>query len=328
MYETLDILGLQVYSYGFLLTLAALAALALMGALAHRRGLPAGTAAVFGALAVPFGLIFARAAFCLVNVEYFASLPSGLIAILSFFDGGLSIYGAIIGLALAAAVTAKITRTRFYDITDALCAPFALFAAAARAAERFTDLGIGKIVEAEGIAEAMPWLFIAERAGKNIEYRMAVYRYEAAFALILFAVMLALYIIGRMGSGDMTLCFIAAFGASQIIMESLRDDGHMLIIFLRAGQLFAVAMPIIAAGAFLRRRSLALGKNGRRNALAWALIAVCVILLVLLEFSLDGRLTVGSGSALRDYIIMLAVCAALCALPLSLRKGAARSGEN
>ena len=69
---------------------------------------------------------------------------------------------------------------------------------------------------------------------------------------------------------DKALLFAALFGASQIIFESMRDDGHMLIIFLRIGQLGAAAM-LIAASVILTKRA---GKWCRKSYVQ-RLVLVC-----------------------------------------------------
>lgn len=328
MYTYLSVFGSDVYSYGLCLCAGALLGLALMGLLSRRAGLKRGTAGVFGVIAIPLGLICARLLFCAVNIGYFTDVCENPLYMLNFFDGGLSMYGLFIGLAIAAAICARVTKAGFWDITDALCAPLALFVALERYGEMFTDLGVGKIIEANALTDAAPWLFIIERAGKSVEYRMAVHCYEIGFAVLLLALLLVIRLTRGLRSGELTLYFLAVFGAAQVLFESLRDDGHMMYIFLRVGQLCAVIMPLVAAGVMSRRRRLALGGLGRRGALVWAGLALCVAVLVLVEFSLDGRLTLGAASPVRDYMIMLAACAALCVLPLSLNpKGGASVAE-
>ena len=92
----------------------------------------------------------------------------------------------------------------------------------------------------------------------------------------------------------------------------MRDDGHMMLIFLRVGQLAAALMPIIACAILLRRFS------ARRKLLTWLGIILSAAVLIVLEFSLDGRLTFGNPTLLRDYSIMLLVCVGLFVNPCTL----------
>lgn len=50
----------------------------------------------------------------------------------------------------------------------------------------------------------------------------------------------------------------------------------------------------------------------------WPVFVLCLGLIAALEFSLDGRLTIGTPSMARDYGLMAAVCVILAALPCLL----------
>ncbi len=315
--------GLTGHYYGLVLAAATALLLLLMGLTARRRRLPPGTVPVFGALAIPLGLLGARLVFCLFNLSLFTETYENPLLMLRFFDGGLSLYGLFPGLVLAAFLTSRIVKAGFGQLMDVLVLPLGLWLCLARLAEGFTELGVGKVVEESAVTRLFPWLFIAEQAGVATEYRMAVYRYEAAAGLLLFLFMLGFALRKQprkaRRAGDSALVFFALFGAAQVLLESLRDDGHMLLIFLRVGQVLAAAMPLLAAGVFTRRVVALRGRWDRRTVLSWALLLLCVGACVLLEFSLDGRLTWGTPSMLRDYLLMAVACAGLFAVPWSLR---------
>ena len=52
--------------------------------------------------------------------------------------------------------------------------------------------------------------------------------------------------------------------------------------------------------------------------LVWPVFVLCLGLIAALEFSLDGRLTIGTPSMARDYGLMAVVCVILAALPCLL----------
>ena len=307
MDTTFSILGLTGHAYGLC---AALAALVLMAGvrIAGGKKLPEGTAGVFTLLGIVLGVAGARLVFCLANITTFTEMYENPWLMLRFFDGGLSMPGLIAGLVAAAAITARIMKTRMADVLDAASVPAGLCIALMRFGEQFTDLGVGKAVE-EGFATAnLPWLFSMSRMGVAVEYRLNVWAYEAAAGVVIFALMVLLA--RRLStSGDKALFFAAVFGASQIIFESMRDDGHMLLIFLRVGQLGAAAL-LIAASAMLTKRAGRLCRTAM-----WIDTAACVLGVVLLEFSLDGRLTFGNPTLLRDYLLMTVLCVNMVMYP-------------
>ena len=70
------------------------------------------------------------------------------------------------------------------------------------------------------------------------------------------------------------------------------------------------------------------GSEGVRLWLDWAVMLLCVAGIVLLEFSLDGRLSWGEPSMGRDYALMAVLCAGIFAVPASLlRKLSARNSS-
>ena len=165
----------------------------------------------------------------------------------------------------------------------------------------------------------MPWLFVESRMGVMVDYRLKVWQYEVLMAIVLFVVALACWRKLRNHAGDTAIVVFSLYGASQILLESMRDDGHMLIIFLRVGQLAAFALPAVCTGILSRRV-----KCAGRVVLAWTAVVLCVAAVAALEFSLDGRLTFGTPTLARDWCLMALACAGLAAVPCWLLHTARR----
>lgn len=315
-------LGLTVHAYGLCAAVAALLLLVPMGILGYRRRLPAGTVRVFGLMGIVLGVLGARAVYCLFNLSTFIETYENPWLMLCFFDGGLAMPGLLGGLCLAAVLTARLMKARLGTLLDVMCVPAGLMLAALRFGERFTDLGVGKAVEEGWLTAAAPWLFQQSRMGVAVEYRLNVWAYEAAAGLALFAATLLAYrwLRGRRGArpGDKALCFFSLYGASQTLLESMRDDGHMMIVFLRIGQVAAALCVLIACGVWLARYARIRGRAGGRVWLTVGGALLYVAGVAALEFSLDGRLTFGAPSLARDYGLMAALCAMMAALTCSL----------
>lgn len=322
MQMTFSLFGWTGYGYGLALAIAVLLQLLLMGVIAGRQRLPVGTVPVFGAFAIPLGVICARLLFCLINLSLFLETYENPWLMLRFFDGGLSMTGLFLGLLLAALISARLMGVKPGTLLDVMTLPLGLSLALLRAGECFTELGVGKVVEESALTQSAPWLFLKEQVGIVTEYRLAVYAYEALVGVLIFVVMLCVAHTFRktrqLRAGDIALIFFSLYGATQMLLESMRDDGHMLVTFLRVAQVFAAAMPLIAMGVFTKRYIRMRGKGDKRIVLSWALLLLCVIAGVLLEFSLDGRITWGNPSMLRDYLIMAVLCVCLFIMPYSL----------
>lgn len=315
MTTTFSVLGLTGQMYGLCAALAAV--ILMLGLRLTNRQLPKGTARLFGVLGMVLGIVCARALYCLVNWSDFVRNYENPWLMLRFFDGGMAMGGLLGGLLMAALLTSKWMKISFAELLDALCVPLGLAFAMLRLGESFTDLGVGAVVE-EGFATAhLPWLFLESRMGVMVEYRLNVWLYEAVAGVILFALTALFFRCQNRRNGDAALFFLTLYGASQILLESMRDDGHMLVIFLRIGQVAAAVLPLVICGVLCRRVSC------RRAVVAWLVMLLAAAGIVLLEFSLDGRLTFGTPTLLRDYSLMAVCCAAMAGVNLSmLRKHA------
>ena len=299
---TFSVLGITGYGYGLGLAISILLYLGVSGVLGYRRRLPAGTLRVFALVALPVSLVLARVAFCLVNWAYFTETISQPARMLAFWDGGLSLIGALSGLVLAAFLAARLMRVRFAVLFDVVAVPIGLLVAGFRLAEGFTgQLGIGRQVALDALAQQLPILFLTEQMGTMTFYRLAVYRYEAAVGLVIF--LFALWLFARQGKarksrqGDVGMMVFALLGASQILLESLRDDGHMLMGFIRLQQLGFALMPLLALAVLSARYGRIRMIRGTVVA-AWLLLPVMALVGLLMVHPLNHVLDLTGKRAL------------------------------
>ena len=288
---TFTVLGLTGNWYGLALAASVLAYLCLAGVLGYVKRLPAGTVRVFALFALPMGLVLSRAAFCLANLDYFTETISQPLRMLAFWDGGYSLLGALCGLVVAAYVASRIQKVRFGALLDVATVPLGLLLAGFRLAEGLTgQLGVGRQLDVGALAEKMPWLFLTDHLGTLTLYRLAVYRYEAIAALLVLAFALWLFfnrsIRRKAKLGDVAMIVFALFGASQVVLESLRDDGHMLLGFIRVQQLGYALMPILALTVFGSRYSHIRKARNATDA-AWVLLPVMALVGVLMVWPLN-----------------------------------------
>lgn len=288
---TFTILGLTGSWYGLALGASVLAYLCAAGVLGYVRKLPAGTVRLFGLLMLPLGLLFARVFFCAANWGYFTETISQPLKMLAFWDGGLSLIGALCGLIVAAFLTSRLMKIRFGALIDVTAAPLGLLLIGFRLAEGFTgQLGVGKQVEVGALAEKLPVLFLSDKLGTQTLYRLAVYRYEAVAAALLLAFGLLLFFAGRprrrARQGDVAMIILSLFGVCQVLLESLRDDGHMLVGFIRMQQLGAAMIPVLALCIFGARYAHIRQVRGATVA-AWLLLLVMAVVALLMVHPLN-----------------------------------------
>lgn len=305
---------MSVFPYGLFAAAGVGCMLIAMLLTAPKRSFSKGTVTVFGLLAIPLSLVFSRLLYCVFQLNLFCDTYENPWLMLCIWDGGYSIWGVIPALLLAAWLTAKMQRCSFRSLWDCVSLSSALLFAMLYAGEGRTEFGIGKVIDAGFLTSAFPFLVLEQKLGVNVEYRLIVYRLQCLACVVLFLVML----LSRRKSkaeGILALRFWSIFASMQIFWESLRDDGHMLFIFLRIGQ--------VAAGIVLLWVLIDLSRCYRQAGLhmpwfVWPVFVLCLGLIAALEFSLDGRLTIGTPSMARDYGLMAAVCVILATLPCLL----------
>ncbi|HPF88009.1 MAG TPA: prolipoprotein diacylglyceryl transferase [Candidatus Limiplasma sp.] len=272
------VFGLTCYPYGLTAGIGALCYMAVALLLGKKAKVSTHALLWYGVLGVPLGLVFARLFFCLVNIEYYLFTLAQPLRILAFWEGGYSMAGLLAGLVAAAWLAAKLQKTDFRALLDAAMLPMGVLLFALRLAEGFTgELGVGRQVE---VAGRLPFLYVTETMGTMELYRLAVFRYEAVFALAIFGLMLW-FVRKPRRAGDPAMLFFALYGAGQVLFESMRDDGHMVLGFIRVQQVLALLAVLIALGMLGRRWRRLHGARATVTA-AWALLPLAALIVILM----------------------------------------------
>ena len=322
------VLGLTGHWYGLVVGVSALCYLGAAGVFGYRRRLPTGAIRLFGLVGIPLALLFSRLLFCAANFAYYTETISQPWRMLAFWDGGYSLLGALCGLLTAAWITARARGVRFGVMADVTAVPLGVLLFGVRLAESLTGgaLGVGRQVEVGGtLLQTLPWLFLPDRLGTLTLYRLAVYRYEAAAALVVLSLSLGLFY-GRHPRwkprpGDVAMIVFAMFSASQVLLESLRDDGHMILGFIRVQQVGYVLIPLVALAVFCARYAH-IGEARIAVVTAWVLLPVAGLIALLMihplihVLDLTGKRPVG--------LALLAALAVYFAFFLRLRGANAR----
>lgn len=272
-----DIFGVQVYSFGLWAAIGLALALLVLPLAGKRARMREGTSPLFGALALALGFVFSRLFYCFLDESLGYSMP--LWAIVQVNIGGYSIMGALLGACLAAVITGSLTGRPAARIMDCLAPAFLLFVAFERVGE--------SVIEGFGQSRALTMDFFINSflaVEGDDGFYLATFRIEAVVAAVLFVVML-LDIRPQRRAGDTFIKFMLLFGATQIILESLRYDNHMTVhAFVRVEQILSMAL--LGFGVI----TLAIRNWKKRFALS--LVSVIVIPLVVgigvgIEFMLD-----------------------------------------
>ncbi|MGN1369791.1 MAG: prolipoprotein diacylglyceryl transferase [Aristaeellaceae bacterium] len=284
--------------YGLLCALA----LALMLA-AARKNTGFGVWIRLSVAVIPLALIGSRLLFGLTSLGM-GDMTNPL-QILYAWDGGASMSGAFAGAVLAAFLVERHCKVAHGILMDKLALGMPLALIVARLAEAPTGIGMGRQVDTQWLQ----WL------GSFTDDCHPVFVYEALWAVVL-GIVLVLYLRRNRQPGDVLLTFMTLYGSAQIFFESLRDDYHMVIYYIRINQIVGLLMVLIPFLFWMVR----LAKRGaKRN----ALIFPCVVMVAAIALCIYQEFQVDSNpNLLKEYAIMAAGVAVMGTQTILIRNKA------
>ena len=230
--------GKSIYWYGIIIAVGFLAAYAYMSRRAPLYGCTSDDALDAVLWAVPIGVICARLYYCIFYWELYEDDP---ISMLYIWEGGLAIYGGIIGGVITLLVVSKVKK---------IPAPVLLDLA-----------GMGVIIgqcigrwgnfmnrEAHGaVTEAFLKMGLQDAAGV-VTYYHPTFLYESVWNLIGF-IGLHLFSKKRKFDGEIFLLYVAWYGLGRAWIEGLRTDSlYLFSTGIRVSQLVAALSFLAAAG--------------------------------------------------------------------------------
>lgn len=185
---------------------------------------------------VPFAVICARAYYCIFEWDRFAQNP---ISLLYIWQGGLAIYGGVIGAAIGVVVHCRIKKIKLGAVLDIVALGFLIGQCIGRWGNFMNREAFGSITES----------FLRMEITSDITGLRAAYHptflYESVWNLLGFV---ALHFLSkkRQYDGQIALGYVAWYGLGRALIEGLRMDSLKWGEF-RVSQLLAAATCFAAA---------------------------------------------------------------------------------
>ncbi len=227
--------------YSVLIVTGMLVAMLLCGREEKRLKLPEDTVIDLALLVLPMGVIGARLYYVAFAWEAFSADP---LAILRVWEGGLAIYGGIIGGLLAVLIIAWRKKLRPLMLMDMIVPTLAL----AQAIGRW-----GNFLNMEAYCAPITdprWQFfpigVVIPTGDGYVWHMATFFYESMLNLTVFAVLWFIIRRHRKYVGETTYWYALLYGTGRCLIEGLRTDSLMLGP-LRVSQLLSLLLAGAAA---------------------------------------------------------------------------------
>lgn len=221
----IEIFGIKIYWYAIIIVLAIVIALLLCKKDDNKYNIKFDYIFEMMLYALPIGFICARLYYVIFNIKSYNSIAE----IFNFRNGGLAIYGGIIGSILTIFIYCKIktiespdgkkTKLNFLDVLDYIVPYLALAQAIGR-------LGNFVNIEAYGYQTTLPWRMGIIKNNQYIEVH-PTFLYEMILNISIFII---LYSIRnkRKYQGQLTYIYLTMYSFGRMIIEGLRIDSLML----------------------------------------------------------------------------------------------------
>ena len=234
----LRVFGKDIYWYGIIIAVGFVLAVVYMMHRSKDFGVTSDDTLDLVLWTVPIGVICARLYYCVFYWELYADNP---ISMLYIWQGGLAIYGAVIGGAITVVIVSKVKKIRTGVFLD-------LASMGVLIGQIFGRWGNFMNREAHGsVTDSFFKMGLVDAAGQ-VTYYHPTFLYESVWNLAGFIGIHILSKKKRKFDGEVFLLYIGWYGLGRAWIEGLRTDSLMLFSTgIRVSQLVAVVSFAAAA---------------------------------------------------------------------------------
>lgn len=212
------IYGINIYWYAVIIVASLILALILLKRKDKKFGIKYEDILDLSIILIPISFITARAYYVIFNLKAYQNIQS----MLNIKDGGLAIYGGIIGGVITAYIFCKKRKINLLDLLDYIAPILAL----GQAIGRWGNF-INK--EAYGAQTNLPWK-MGIQIGNEIQYVHPTFLYESIATFTIFIILTKMSK-NRKYAGQITYYYIIMYSFIRAIIEQLRIDSLMLYNF-------------------------------------------------------------------------------------------------
>lgn len=211
--------GIAIHWYGIIIAFALILGVILGIREAKRRGYRSDMVLDLMLLAIPICIVCARLYYVIFTWDTYANDFSKVFAV---WEGGLAIYGAVIGAVLAAVIFYKWRKVPIGEILDIAAPSLILGQAIGRWGNFVNQEAFGNLVT-DPAYQWFPYSVYIDRLG---EWHQATFFYESMWNLLTFAILMILRKRIKVRGGVFAL-YMILYGIGRFYIESLRTDSLM-----------------------------------------------------------------------------------------------------
>ncbi|MDE6036255.1 MAG: prolipoprotein diacylglyceryl transferase [Ruminococcus sp.] len=239
------IFGIDIQWYGIIITFGLVLALLYVMPKMQRFGIDAEKAldAIIGG--VIGGIVGARTYYVAFNWD---SYKGDLMAIINTRNGGLAIYGGIIGSVAVGLIICKIRKIKFLPMLDIIALGFLIGQGIGRWGNFVNQEAFGSNTDnILGMTGGEIQATILSDRASGLDYFQTVhpcFLYESVWCLLGF-VIISLYSRRRKYDGQILLMYMMWYGAERFVVEGLRTDS-LMIGNMRVSQMLSAILCIVS----------------------------------------------------------------------------------
>ncbi|GHD39950.1 prolipoprotein diacylglyceryl transferase [Mycetocola manganoxydans] len=247
-----------IYFYAICILVGIVAAAFLTNARLTRRGAEPGIVLDIILWAVPLGIVGARIFHVLTHPNDYFYPGADLLRTLYVWEGGIAIFGALIGGAVGAWIGCRMTGIRFWTFADAVAPALLLAQAFGRFGNWFNQ-------ELFGIPTTLPWGLEIEQSNPAWPVGLPAgtlfhptFLYEVLWNLAGVAVLLILERRFRLQWGKVLGLYLLWYGIGRTVWESIRIDPSEVFLGLRVNvwaALLAIVVGLLILAVQSRRHT-------------------------------------------------------------------------
>ena len=229
--------GFDIAWYGVIIGIGMMIATGIASYRAVKAGYKSDLIIDFILFAIPIGIVCARLYYVAFEWEYYAG---DLAKILAIREGGLAIYGGVIGGITTAIVFAKVNKFPLLKLLDFVMPSLALGQAIGRWGNFTNQEAFGNLITNPKL-QFFPYGVYIDRLE---EWHQATFFYESMANITLFILMM-LIVKKVKKDGWMLATYFMGYGCIRFFVEGLRADSLYLIPGLRVSQMLSAILILL-----------------------------------------------------------------------------------
>ena len=232
--------GFNIAWYGVIIGIGMIIATSIASYRAVKAGYKSDLIIDFVLFAIPIGIICARLYYVAFEWEYYAQDLSKILAIR---EGGLAIYGGVIGGITTAVVFAKINKFPLLRLLDFVMPSLALGQAIGRWGNFANQEAFGNLITDPKL-QFFPYGVYIDHLE---EWHQATFFYESMANITLFILMMIL-VRKVKKDGWMLATYFMGYGCIRFFVEGLRADSLYLVPGIRVSQMLSAILILFGLG--------------------------------------------------------------------------------